>query len=278
MVFFNSNFKSNQLKHYSLTDDMGTLHTFNTIPQRIISLVPSQTELLVDLGLESKLVGITKFCVHPENLKTKKVIVGGTKKVDYNTIRALKPDVIICNKEENTKEIVANLREISTVWVTDVVAIEDNLKMISDFGKIFDCIEKSNQWTANLTFALTDFKQFVESKPIQKAAYFIWKNPYMVAGSNNFINELLQFNHFENVFANQSRYPEIELQKINENGNLDFVFLSSEPYPFKEKEALEIQNYCPQAKIILVDGEMFSWHGSRLLKALMYFKELHQKL
>lgn len=266
------------MKHYSLVDDLGTLHTFNEVPQRIISLVPSQTELLADLGLESKIVGITKFCIHPKDLKTKKAIVGGTKKVDYNKIKALNPDIIICNKEENTLEIVENLRLICTVWITDIVTIEDNLKMISDFGNLFDCIEKANEWNANLTFALSDFKQFIESKSTKKVAYFIWKNPYMVAGSGNFINELLQFNRFENVFANQSRYPEIELQKINENGNLDFVFLSSEPYPFKEKDVLEMTNFCKQSKIILVDGEMFSWHGSRLLKALRYFKELHQKL
>jgi len=257
---------------------MGTLHTFNKVPQRIISLVPSQTELLVDLGLESKIIGITKFCVHPEDLKIRKTIVGGTKKVDYDKIRALAPDIIICNKEENTLDIVENLREISTVWITDIITVEDNLKMISDFGNLFNCVKEANKWKANLTFALNDFKEFIKSRPIQKAAYFIWKNPYMVAGSNNFINELLQLNHFENVFANQSRYPEIELEKINENGSLDFIFLSSEPYPFKEKDALEMQDFCPQAKIILVDGEMFSWHGSRLLKALNYFKELRQKL
>lgn len=276
--FFNFNFKSNPLKQYSLVDDIGTLHTFNKVPQRIISLVPSQTELLVDLGLESKIVGITKFCIHPKELKAKKAIVGGTKKVDYNKIIALAPDIVICNKEENTLEIVENLREIGTVWVTDIITIEDNLKMINDFGSLFDCVGEANQWNANLTFALSDFKKFIESKPIRKVAYFIWKNPYMVAGSGNFINELLQFNRFENVFANQPRYPEIELEKINENRKLDFVFLSSEPYPFKEKDALEMQDFCPQAKIILVDGEMFSWHGSRLLKALGYFKELHQKL
>jgi len=257
---------------------MGTLHTFNKVPQRIVSLIPSQTELLVDLGLESKIVGITKFCVHPEDLKTRKTIVGGTKKVDYDKIRALAPDIIICNKEENTLDIVENLGEISTVWITNIITVEDNLKMISDFGNLFNCVREANEWNANLTFALNDFKEFIESRPIQKVAYFVWKNPYMVAGSNNFINELLQLNHFENVFANQSRYPEIELEKINENGSLDFIFLSSEPYPFKEKDALEMQDFCPQAKIILVDGEMFSWHGSRLLKALNYFKELRQKL
>ena len=263
---------------YTLIDDLGTVHTFNEVPQRIISLVPSQTELLVDLGLESKIVGITKFCIHPNDLRKKKAIVGGTKKVNYDKIKALKSDVIICNKEENTLEIVENLRAICIVWVTDVITIEDNFKMISDFGNLFDCVEAAQNLESKLTSALSDFTKCIENKPVQKVAYFIWKNPYMVAGSNTFINELLKLNKLENIFANQSRYPEIDFEKINEKADLDFVFLSSEPYPFKEKDILEIKPFSQAAKIILVDGEMFSWHGSRLLKALDYFKELHEDL
>ncbi|MEO8253508.1 MAG: helical backbone metal receptor [Flavobacterium sp.] len=266
------------MKTYSLTDDLGILHHFDAVPQRIISLVPSQTELLVDLGLESKIVGITKFCVHPTDLIKRKAIVGGTKKVDYNKIKALNPDIIVCNKEENTLEIVENLRKITTVWVTDVLTIEDNLKMIADFGNLFDCVVLAKQWNTDLIFSLYDFKQLIEKKPIQKVAYFIWKNPYMVAGSTTFINELLKLNALENFFENQSRYPEIILETIKDIADLDFVFLSSEPYPFKEKDVFEMQVFFPKAKIILVDGEMFSWHGSRLLKALPYFKALLQKL
>ncbi|RVT72250.1 cobalamin-binding protein [Flavobacterium sufflavum] len=266
------------MKQLSLIDDIGTLHTFDKVPQRIISLVPSQTELLVGLGLESYIVGITKFCVHPKDLRSEKQIVGGTKKVDYDKIRTLAPDIIICNKEENTLEMVETLHTICTVWVTDIVTVEDNFKMISDFGNLFDCVAEAENWNRKLAFALSDFKNFIQNKTVKKVAYFIWKNPYMVAGSGNFINELLQLNHFENAFANQQRYPEIELQNLNVNDDLDFVFLSSEPYPFKEKDALEMTCFTNSAKCILVDGEMFSWYGSRLLKAFDYFKELHQKL
>lgn len=266
------------MKTYSLIDSLGTLHTFNEVPQRIISLVPSQTELLVDLGLESKLVGITKFCVHPEDLRNRKQLVGGTKKVNFDKIKALNPDIIICNKEENTLEIVATLRTICKVWVTDVFTVEDNAKMINDFGAIFDCVTEAQMWNDKIAFALSDFKKGIENTAIKKVAYFIWKNPYMVAASNNFIDELLQLNRFENHFANQSRYPEVNLETINANGDLDFVFLSSEPYPFKEKDVLEMSAFVAPAKIILVDGEMFSWYGTRLLKALEYFRELHKNL
>ncbi|MFL9832148.1 helical backbone metal receptor [Flavobacterium sp. ST-87] len=266
------------MKSYSLIDAVGIVHTFDKVPQRIVSLVPSQTELLVDLGLESKIVGITKFCIHPKHLKNTKCIVGGTKKVNYDKIKALKSDVIICNKEENTLEIVENLRAVCAVWVTDIVTIEDNFKMIEDFGKLLDCNIEAKLLISGLSFALSDFKQFIERKPIRKVVYFIWKNPYMVAGSDNFINELLKLNRFENIFENQPRYPEMQLQQINEAADLNFMFLSSEPYPFKQKDILEMKALVNQPGIILVDGEMFSWYGSHLLKAFAYFKELHLKL
>ena len=262
----------------NLTDQLGTNHHFETSPKRIISLVPSQTELLYDLGLKEKIIGITKFCVHPIHFKAIKTQVGGTKNPNYEKIKALNPDIIICNKEENTQEIVKELSKICTVWVTNIITIEDNFKMISDFGQLFNCRTESQKINDKLLFALNDFKTFVKNKSKQKVAYFIWKNPYMVAGSDNFINELLKLNHFENIYDNGNRYPEIELKKIRLYGDPDLVFLSSEPYPFKEEDAFEIGRFTHHAKTVFVDGEMFSWHGSRLLKAFEYFKILHQKL
>lgn len=264
------------MKHF--TDQLGTAHTFDSSPKRIISLVPSQTELLYDLGLEESIVGITKFCVHPYHLKSTKKIVGGTKKVNYDKIRLLKPDIIICNKEENTKEIVEELRTICPVWVTDIFTLEDNFQMITDFGQLFDKRTEARKWNDKLAFALSDFKNFIKDFPIKKVAYFIWKSPYMVAGSGTFINELLKLNHFENHFASQERYPEIELEKIDTDGTLDLVLLSSEPFPFKAEDGFEIVKNAPKVQAILVDGEMFSWYGSRLIKALDYFKFLHNRI
>jgi iron complex transport system substrate-binding protein len=266
------------LKQKTLIDQIGTTHSFETSPKRIISLVPSQTELLYDLGLEDRIVGITKFCVHPYHFKSTKKIVGGTKKVHYEKIRLMQPDIIICNKEENTAEMVEELRKICAVWVTNIITIEDNFQMITDFGQLFNCRTESQKWNDKLAFALSDFKNFIKDKPEQKVAYFIWKNPFMVAGSDNFINELLKLNHFKNIYENNGRYPEIELKKIRLEGDPDLVFLSSEPYPFKEEDAFEIGRFTHHAKTVFVDGEMFSWHGSRLLKAFDYFKKMHQKL
>jgi ABC-type Fe3+-hydroxamate transport system substrate-binding protein len=263
----------------TFTDQLGIQHTFENTPKRIISLVPSQTELLYDLGLEESIVGITKFCVHPTHFKGINTIVGGTKSVKIDKIKALQPDIIICNKEENTKEIVHELSQICPVWVTDIVSIDNNLQMIQDFGQLFNKRTEAQKWIGKINFAYQDFKQFITDKPVKKVAYFIWANPYMVAGNQTFINELLQLNHFENIYkSKEERYPEIELKKIRLEGDPDYVFLSSEPFPFTDEHAFEIGRFTHHAKTVFVDGEMFSWYGSRLLKAFDYFKLLHSKI
>ncbi len=262
----------------TFTDQIGNSHSFENAPKRIVSLVPSQTELLYDLGLEENIVGITKFCVHPYHFKSTKKIVGGTKKVHLEKIRLLQPDIIICNKEENTLEIVESLQSIAPVWVTNIITIEDNLEMISQFGKLFNKRTEAQKWTDKIEFAYKDFQSFISEKEIQKVAYFIWKNPYMVTGSDNFINEMLKLNHFKNIYEERGRYPEIIIQKMRIQGDPDIVFLSSEPYPFKDEDAFEIGRFTHHAKTVFVDGEMFSWYGSRILKAFPYFKKLHERL
>jgi len=259
-------------------DQIGNLHTFESTPKRIVSIVPSQTELLYDLGLEDSIVGITKFCVHPIHFKTTKKIVGGTKNIRFEKVKELQPDVIIANKEENTKEIVEELSKICPVIVTDLKTIEDNLEMIVAFGKLFNKRIEAQKWTDKIDFAYQDFKQFIKDEPVKKIAYFIWKNPYMVAGKDTFINTLLELNHFENIYKEKGRYPEIDLKKIRLEGDPDLIFLSSEPYPFKDEDAFEIGRFTHHAKTVFIDGEMFSWYGSRILKAFEYFKQLHNKL
>jgi len=262
-----------------LTDQLGITHTFEKTPKRIISLVPSLTELLYDLYLEESIVGITKFCVHTYHFKSTKKIVGGTKNVHIEKIKLLHPDIIIANKEENTKEIVDELSKIFAVWVTNICTLEDNNQMIADFGKLFDKRIEAQKWLDKINYAFQDFQQFVKNRAIQKVAYFIWAEPYMVAGKDTFINELLKINHFLNIYENrEERYPEIIIQKMRIQGDPDLVLLSSEPFPFKDEHAFEIGRYTHHAKTIFVDGEMFSWYGSRLVKAFSYFKKLHQSI
>ncbi len=269
-----------------LVDQIGNNHFFENTPKRIVSLVPSQTELLYDLDLEESIVGITKFCVHPFHFKSTKKIIGGTKKVHFEKIRLLQPDIIIANKEENTPEIVEELSKICPVWVTDIVTIEDNLKMIADFGQLFNKRTEAQKWIDKINFGLEDFKRFLKDKnpedSRQKVAYFIWANPYMVAAGNTFINEMLKLNNFENIYDNHSkyegRYPEVVVQKMRIQGDPDLVFLSSEPFPFTDEHAFELGRHTHHAKTIFVDGEMFSWYGSRLVKAFQYFKKLQESL
>jgi len=263
-------------------DQIGNTLTFENSPKRIISLVPSQTELLYDLGLEERIIGITKFCVHPYHLKQTKKVIGGTKKVHYEKIKLLQPDIIIANKEENTLEMVEELRKIAPVWVTNVITIEDNSQMIADFGKLFNCRTEAQKWNDKIENAYKEFSLYRESLSTRKVAYFIWRDPFMVAGSDNFINEMLKLNNFQNIYDNPEkfpgRYPEIIIQKIRIQGNPEIVFLSSEPYPFKDEHAFEIGRFTHHAKTIFVDGEMFSWYGSRILKAFEYFKKLHERI
>ena len=129
-----------------------------------------------------------------------------------------------------------------------------------------------------INFKLNEFNLFIANKELKKVAYFIWRNPWMVAANNTYINHILELNNFENIYQNKERYPEVELKKIRLEGNPDLVFLSSEPYPFKEEHALEIERFTNQTKTIFVDGELFSWYGSRLIKAFDYFIALRNRI
>jgi iron complex transport system substrate-binding protein len=244
---------------------------------KIVSLVPSLTELLVDLGLEEHIVGITKFCIHPKNLRKDKVIVGGTKNIHLEKIKALQPDFILCNKEENTKEIVENCRKIATTHVSNICTIKDIIALIGYYGTLFSCEEKAVTLTKELQSKIKDFKRFVKDKPSLKVVYFIWKNPWMIAANNTFINHLLELTKLENCYKSESRYPEIFLEDLKTK-EIDAIFLSSEPFPFKEKNNLDFKNHTENTNIVLVNGEYFSWYGSRLLKAFDYFKELRKRL
>ena len=250
-----------------------TIRLGNT-PRRIVSLVPSQTELLYDLGLGERVVGITKFCIHPEEWFRSKTRVGGTKNVNLDKVKALQPDLIIGNKEENSKEDIVALEKIAPIWMSDIFTLEDSLEMINELGDVLN-VEKESKALVDLIRSEFDSLHtfFKGSKP-KNVAYFIWKNPDMLAGKETFIDDMLTRIGLQN-YTNNKRYPIFE---IEEGKNLDYVFLSSEPYPFKEKEVIEFQKRYPQSKVLVVDGEYFSWYGSRLYKEPKYFKQLLEML
>lgn len=263
----------------NLKDQLNRNLYLDDYPQRIVSLVPSHTELLVDLGLEENIVGITKFCVHPESIKQSKAIIGGTKKVNFKKIISLNPDIVICNKEENSKEIVEELEKYYSVYVSNVITIEDNYTVMSDFGTIFNSKSAAVEIIKKLQPKLEEFNSYIEDKPIIKVAYFIWTKPWMVAGGNNYINSMLKLNKFENIFENApDRYLEVYIEylaDLNVELKPELILLPSEPFPFKEEHINELKKYI-DCQFMFVDGEMFSWYGTRLLKALDYFRKLHK--
>ncbi|MEO6905566.1 MAG: helical backbone metal receptor [Ginsengibacter sp.] len=244
---------------------------------RIISLVPSQTELLSYLGLEKEVIGITKFCVHPEKWFKNKTRVGGTKNINLKVIDQLSPDLIIANKEENVKEQIEELAEKYDVWITEVNDLPGAIKMINDLGKLTNRIERSSALATGIKEGFEALKNIISVKRKIPAAYFIWKNPYMVAAGDTFINDLMQYGGLENIFSERKRYPQISLEEIKEK-KCELILLSSEPFPFKQKHKVEIQKQLPGIKIELIDGEMFSWYGSRLLKSVDYFHKFLNNL
>jgi ABC-type Fe3+-hydroxamate transport system substrate-binding protein len=242
----------------------------NYLPKKIISLVPSQTELLYDLGLENETVGVTKFCVHPLQWFKTKARVGGTKTINIDKIHQLHPDLIIANKEENVKEQIEELAKDYPVWITDVNNLTDALQMTADIAALTGTSAIADALISNISKGFKGITKI--NKPV-KTAYLIWQKPYMTVGGNTFINDMLLQCGFENVFAGKKRYPEINIDDLL-IANCQLLLLSSEPYPFKQKHIDELSRQLPYTKIILADGEFFSWYGSRLLQAPQYFKQL----
>jgi ABC-type Fe3+-hydroxamate transport system substrate-binding protein len=258
----------------AFTDQLNRTINLTDTPKKIISLVPSQTELLYDLGLHNEVIGITKFCIHPTEWFRTKPRVGGTKKYDFEKIKNLNPDLIIGNKEENEQVQIETLMKNYNVWMSDIYTLKDALDMIIRLGTL---VGKAEEATFLKLKIESEFKKCEIIKPNStlKAAYLIWKNPYMVAGKNTFITEMLHYCGFNNVFDKEEfiRYPQITIEQLKHT-QPDVIFLSSEPYPFNEKHIAEFKTSCKNTKVILVDGELFSWYGSRLLQAPAYFLKL----
>lgn len=258
------------------TDQLGNIITLAAPPRRIISLVPSQTEFLFDIGLDAEIVGITRFCIHPKDKVAGIAKIGGTKQFNFEQIKQLQPDLIIGNKEENYKDGIEELQRRYPVWMSDIYTLDDSLAMMQQLSIL---LSKEAEGKALTERIANDFKAIESNAPstLPSAAYFIWRKPYMVAANNTFINEMLHRFGVRNVFEGVERYPEIATEQLAAL-KPDYIFLSSEPYSFRPVHIEEFQSFCPTAKVLLVDGEMFSWYGSRLQYAPAYFKHLQQML
>ncbi|MBL7728926.1 MAG: ABC transporter substrate-binding protein [Dinghuibacter sp.] len=238
--------------------------------QRIVSLVPSQTELLFHLGLEASVAGITKFCIHPESWFRSKTRIGGTKTPRIEQIRALNPTLVLANKEENRKEDIDELARFFPVYVSDISNLNDALNMIADVGELTGTREPAARIISGIE---TAFAALTPPEPALKTAYLIWHEPAMAAGNDTFIHDMMHRCGFSNVFAETARYPETHIEILRQLG-CEVLLLSSEPFPFAEKHAAFYREQLPGVTVLLADGEMFSWYGSRLLEAPAYFRQL----
>jgi ABC-type Fe3+-hydroxamate transport system substrate-binding protein len=259
------------------TDQMGRTIVCGQPPQRIVSLVPSQTELLYDLGLDDSVSGITKFCIHPESWFVHKPKVGGTKSLHLPAIRSLQPDLIIANKEENMKEEIEALAREYPVWISDIKSLEDALQMIHIIGDITVKNEAAGALVEKIRNEFTKLSGAMAKIRHPGTAYLIWQNPYMAAGGDTFIHDMMKRCGFGNLFEHENRYPKITLDQLQKM-DCELLLLSSEPFPFSAKQFPALKEKLPNTRLMLVDGEFFSWYGSRLALAPAYFQDLLQHI
>lgn len=250
-------------------DHLGRTINLDYPPKRIISLCPSITETLFDLGLVDRIVGRTRYCIHPagqvENVKT----VGGTKKIKETVIDELSPDLIIAEKEENKKEMIDSLERKYPVFVTEIKTFEDGLRMIKDLGEITDRSTPAENMVESIE---AKFRELTATNG-KKVAYVIWQNPYMVAGTDTYIHSMLEKAGFINAFQNhEGRYPKVTIEDFLETAP-DVILLASEPFPFQETHRLEFEKQLPTSRTMLIDGEI-CWYGSRMILVADDLKQL----
>lgn len=255
-----------------VTDSVGRTVEIPLHPQRIVSLCPSQTETLFALGLRGRIVGRTRYCIHPTDAVKEVSVVGGTKKVDISQVQALSPDLIIAEKEENTREDVEALSSIAPVYVTNVESYADALESILELGEITGTSAAAEQLVRDIKKAFASLRP---SSPL-RVLYLIWRNPYMAAGARTYIGSLLEILGWINAAAVlPGRYPMIEAPSLLDP---EVILLADEPYPFKEKHIPEIQRLWPQARVFLVKGDYFSWYGARMKEAAPYLAGLQERI
>ncbi|MBK7572080.1 MAG: ABC transporter substrate-binding protein [Bacteroidetes bacterium] len=255
------------------TDQTGSTIILENPPTKIISVVPSQTELLFDLGLQDEVIGITKFCIHPDEWFKTKTRIGGTKKLDIEKIFQLQPDIIFANKEENERTDIEVLKAHFPVWISDIKDLKSANEMILSIGEITGKEQKA----LNIVSDIRNQFDSLHFSMIKQCIYLIWNNPIMTVGGDTFINDMLQYAGYHNLTNQQKRYPELSIDQLKKL-NPELVLLSSEPFPFSQEHIEYFKALLPFSKVIKVDGEMFSWYGSRLLKSPLYFSKLRSEI
>ncbi|HEX8299405.1 MAG TPA: helical backbone metal receptor [Rubricoccaceae bacterium] len=244
-------------------------------PRRIVSLVPSLTEALAALGLDDQTVGLTRFCVHPDGWKARKTIVGGTKGTDPARVLALRPDLVVANREENDRAPVEALAAAGVpFWLCDIATVADTIDALRSLGHVTGCPDAGDRLAAAIVAAFDTLP--VRRTPL-RVVYLIWRDPWMTVGSDTIIHDVMARGGLVNAFGDRTRYPAVTGDEIAD-ARPDAILLSSEPYPFSDQHVAEVQALAPGARVTLVDGEAFSWYGPRLARAPAEIARVLQKI
>jgi len=263
-----------------LVDAAGTLHVPAPGRPRIVSLVPSVTELLCDLGLAGELVGRTGFCIHPRETVRRVPKVGGTKDIDLDKVRALAPTHVILNVDENREEDAKALAEfVPALVVTHPLAPLDNLALYRLIGGIFGRAPQAEVLCQKFEAEYAALRAAASAFSPERVLYLIWKRPWMTVSRDTYVSRMLAMVKWETVPEHASdRYPRISL---DDEALLDarVILLASEPYLFRESHLAEVRARSPRARsVALIDGEMTAWYGSRAISALGYLPRFRKAL
>jgi ABC-type Fe3+-hydroxamate transport system substrate-binding protein len=257
-----------------LEDRSGTVLDLARPPRRIVSLVPSVTETLCALGLAEALVGVTAYCVEPRDVVRGKTRIGGEKDPDLGAIRALAPDLVVANVEENVREHVETLRAWGIqVWVTYPRTVAEGLTMIRELGEVTGALVRAEAILAELTPLYDRVRaESARRRPV-RVFYPIWRQPWMTINADTYIHDLLGVCGAANVFGDRpSRYPTVTLDEVA-GRRPEIIVLPDEPFRFRRAHVADFDMYTEvpavrDRRIHLVDGKPFSWHGPRLREAL----------
>ena len=264
----------------TVTDSRNVRIEFDVSPKRIVSLVPSLTETIADLGCRDRIVGCTSFCELPvgliQGLEKSGGVIGGTKNPDIEAIRRLKPDVVFANREENRRADVTKIEEFVPLHVSEPADVDDVVHLIEDLGSMLEANIEADKWNGRISKAKETLNELRSNAKPVRYVYLIWWNPAMVVGGNTYISHLLAEGPFLNACEEMDRYPVMKLEDLAALG-ADIIFGSTEPYDFNDNALNMVRNELgSKIQVAGIDGRICGWHGTRTAHALEYLRKLNE--
>lgn len=252
------------------TDALGHTFEFSAPPKRVVSLVPSLTEVLFDLGAGASVAGVTSFCIHPPQARETAAVVGGTKNPKVDVIRQLAPDLVYMNLEENLKRHAEAIREFAPVFVTEPKKVADVESLILQLARIHAREREGDAIVSRLAAALEEVRRKARRFTFAVA---IWKNPWMWCGGDTYVSNLVAEAGGLNVFAGQTRYPTLQAEDVVREHRPEVIFLPDEPYLFTDDDAADLRAKTGARVVGPFAGDLFTWHGTRTVEGLAFLRD-----